>query len=773
MLQSLSVIQAALDAALESGWTTLAATLVALISLVLLLYWWRGRGDLVVYLDYPDDLDGTFHVRVDRSTTPNAEARPRSSAEELLASTLSTPRAHRRVRRETRFPQLRARRYRVQIEGLVRDPASGETIDEIFETKLVRVLRRQQVELSFHLGVIECPVIVEVTWNGEAPRDAAVAVRGREGELYDARHEPVRLHLTKGTHQLVIGSGDRVIERLVRVDSFEPTRVEVEIAEAEQLVFKGCPPAVEAYLLGEFEVAARALERDGQREQAQLLLAEFHRREGRAELAADHFERAGHPGEAADLRAALSDFRRAARLYEGAEEPRRAAEMYRSARDWLRAGESFEAARDLDEAIDCYRQGGEFAKWVGALERRGDAFAAAQIAIGQDWWARAIRLLRQVPLEDPHYAEACGLLADAYEREDHWDLAAQSLEEQIAATGTGGRSPGLQARLAELFERSGELERALALLEELRRREPTYPDVASHIEALRKKRAGQQRIDAQASTASDSGATHFLSDYRYQILEEIGRGGMGVVFKARDRRLSRVVALKRLPQTLGNFPTAVQLFLREARATASLNHKNIVTVYDADQEDGAFFITMELLEGRPLPEVLAERGPFPAPELARIAAQIVAGLEYAHQHKVVHRDVKTANLFLTDDDVIKIMDFGLAKTLEAVRREETGIGGTPLYMSPEQVVGGEVDHRADLYSLGVTLFELATGVLPFPEGDVTYHHRHTPPPDPREKAPELPDGLAALILQLLEKDADARCASAAEVASRLKPWLDA
>jgi serine/threonine protein kinase len=247
---------------------------------------------------------------------------------------------------------------------------------------------------------------------------------------------------------------------------------------------------------------------------------------------------------------------------------------------------------------------------------------------------------------------------------------------------------------------------------------------------------------------------------------------MAVVFKARDRRLSREVALKRLPETLRNYPKAVQLFLREAQATARLNHRNIVIVYDADQEDGTFFITMELLSGRSLHRLLHERGRLSVPELARIGSQISAGLDYAHQNKVVHRDIKTANLFLTDDDVIKIMDFGLATTLEEVRREETGIGGTPSYMSPEQVAGGSVDHRTDLYSLGVTLFELATGRLPFEDGDVLYHHRHTPPPNPRERNPDLPGELSELILRLLEKRVEARCSSAGEVERVMQRWID-
>jgi serine/threonine-protein kinase len=250
---------------------------------------------------------------------------------------------------------------------------------------------------------------------------------------------------------------------------------------------------------------------------------------------------------------------------------------------------------------------------------------------------------------------------------------------------------------------------------------------------------------------------------RYELLEEIGRGGMGVVYKARDRRLGRVVALKRLPENLRDHPTAVELFLREARAAAALNHPNIVTVFDADQENDNYYITMELLEGLPFDAILRKRGALIARDVARLGVQVATGLQYAHEQHIVHRDIKTANLYFTKERTVKIMDFGLAKMTEEVRRATTVIGGTPYYMAPEQAAGDSVDHRADLYAFGVTLFELLTGRVPFGKGDVVYHHRHTAPPDPRTHAKDLPDVMAELILRLMAKNPDDRCQTTAEV----------
>ncbi|HEY8493031.1 MAG TPA: serine/threonine-protein kinase [Myxococcota bacterium] len=292
-----------------------------------------------------------------------------------------------------------------------------------------------------------------------------------------------------------------------------------------------------------------------------------------------------------------------------------------------------------------------------------------------------------------------------------------------------------------------------------RPRAPLDPDLAARSEAA---------LAAALASAYADRPTPFPGAGRYQLLEEIGRGGMGVVYRAHDKRLDRIVALKRLTDDLQAHPRAVQLLLREARAAAQLNHPNIVTVYDVDHEDGAYFITMELLEGHTLASLLRRRGRFTAPEAVWLAHQAASGLAYAHERRIVHRDVKTANLFLTRDRVVKIMDFGLAKMVEAVRRRSTRIGGTPDYMAPEQALGLEVDGRADLYALGVTLYELLTGSVPFAEGDTPEQRRHAPAPDPRERAPETPAVLAELVLELLAPEPERRPASAAEVVERLR-----
>ena len=209
------------------------------------------------------------------------------------------------------------------------------------------------------------------------------------------------------------------------------------------------------------------------------------------------------------------------------------------------------------------------------------------------------------------------------------------------------------------------------------------------------------------------------------------------------------------------------LFLREAQSAAALNHPNIVTIYDADQADGNYYLTMECLEGMPLDAILKKRGKLSPKDAIRMGIQISTGLQFAHERGIVHRDIKTANLFFTRDRVVKIMDFGLAKMVEEVRKAATVIGGTPYYMAPEQALGERVDHRADLYAFGVTLFELLAGRVPFRDGDVTYHHRHTPPPALREFVPDAPAELVALVAKLMAKKPEQRPATTAEVTAAL------
>jgi len=740
----------------------LTATL-GLLLLGLLMRLARGGGDVVVLLDYPEKLRGTFSVHLLRRPEQprNSRVKTPEDASRLGASTRTQ---HHMVSRETSFRDVACRRTWFAVEGFLQAAEGGEVVSTHFATRDARPERGGTVRLEFDVSPRSCPVEVRITWDDRPVDSALVARRGAPGSMRFAKG-PVHFSLNKGRHVFVAGNSDRVCELPLEVETFEPVSLQIDLSNREHLLFTGCPPAVEPYLNGDVPAAARALERDGQSETANRLLAAFHLDQGRGDAAAKHYETAGDLRQAAELHEAASRHEEAAALYERAGEDERAAESFRSAGKLIRAGEAYTRADAYDSAVECFRKAGDVSRWIETLEKKGDVYDAAVVALDQGDRARAIQCLAKVAATDPSYPEAAMRLAEAYQGDGHGELATRKLEELIATRRAEELDSERLDCAAKLLESNGAHDRALELLEQLRVRDATYPNLATRIETLRKRRSRSQAV---TDPSAASGRAEFGQEFRYEILEELGRGGMGIVFRARDRRLGRAVALKRLPDNLRNHPKAVELFLREARAAAALNHPNIVTLFDAGQEGDTFYLTMELLEGMPLQRILSNRKRLSPAHVARLGGQIATGLEYAHEQGIVHRDIKTANLFFTNKRLVKIMDFGLAKMVEEVRRAATVIGGTPYYMAPEQSAGEAVDRRADIYALGVTFYELLAGTVPFKEGDVAFHHRHTPPPDLREVAPDVPPALAELVARMLAKQPEDRVATAREVREQLQ-----
>jgi serine/threonine protein kinase len=262
---------------------------------------------------------------------------------------------------------------------------------------------------------------------------------------------------------------------------------------------------------------------------------------------------------------------------------------------------------------------------------------------------------------------------------------------------------------------------------------------------------------------------------RYEIVAELGKGAMGVVYRANDPMLNRMVAIKTINTEEAGHEGMAEYearFYTEAKAAGSLNHPNIIIIYDIGKSGHLVYMAMEYIEGRELREMLAEGKPLPVAQAVDIAAQVGEGLAYAHQHQVVHRDIKPANIMITPEGRAKIADFGIARMRSSETRTQTGIIlGSPKYISPEQVVGKRADHRSDIFSLGVILYESLTGSTPF-NGEglsaLMYQITNHDPSPPSSSNPQVPVMLDYIIAKVLAKSPEARYQSAADFANDLR-----
>ncbi len=265
---------------------------------------------------------------------------------------------------------------------------------------------------------------------------------------------------------------------------------------------------------------------------------------------------------------------------------------------------------------------------------------------------------------------------------------------------------------------------------------------------------------------------------RYNIIGELGQGAMGTVYKAVDPLIDRVVAIKTITLSLAldEKDEYEARFYQEAKAAGRLSHPNIVTIYDVGKSGDVAYIAMEFLQGRELRDILNDGKRMPVDQVIDIVAQVALGLAYAHEHDIVHRDVKPSNIMVVRDGHVKITDFGIARMASASVRTQTGmVLGSPKYMSPEQVMGKLTDQRSDIFSLGVMLYEMLTGQAPFTGENVNaimYQTLNAVPPPPSTLSAAVPEMLNFIVAKALAKDLDDRYQDAKEFANDLKACRD-
>ena len=265
----------------------------------------------------------------------------------------------------------------------------------------------------------------------------------------------------------------------------------------------------------------------------------------------------------------------------------------------------------------------------------------------------------------------------------------------------------------------------------------------------------------------------FLAD-RYEIIEQIGTGGMSDVYKAKCHKLNRYVAIKVMKSEFSQDKTFVSKFWAEAQSAAGLVNPNVVNVYDVGVENGIYYIVMELVEGITLKKYIEKRGKLPYKEAVSIAIQVANGMDAAHQHNIVHRDIKPQNIIISKEGKVKVTDFGIAKVASSATINTSASMGSVHYISPEQARGGYSDERSDIYSLGITIFEMLTGTVPF-DGDsavaVAVQHIQDSIPAPSQLVEGIPVSVDKIVLKCTQKKTDRRYQSASELIADLKKSL--
>ena len=261
---------------------------------------------------------------------------------------------------------------------------------------------------------------------------------------------------------------------------------------------------------------------------------------------------------------------------------------------------------------------------------------------------------------------------------------------------------------------------------------------------------------------------------RYEILGRIGSGGMADVYKGKDHKLNRYVAIKVLKSDYRNDQVFIQKFVSEAQAAAGLMHPNVVNVYDVGQDRGLFYMVMELVEGITLKDYIEKKGKLSAKETISISIQMVTGLQAAHNHHIIHRDIKPQNIIISKEGKVKVTDFGIARATTATKTISTSVMGSVHYTSPEQARGGVVDEKSDIYSVGITMYEMITGHVPF-DGDstvsVALKHLQEEMVSPAEEVPDIPYSLECIIMKCTQKNPERRYHDCASLIQDLKRSL--
>ena len=520
--------------------------------------------------------------------------------------------------------------------------------------------------------------------------------------------------------------------------------------------------AADLYFEGKlYHKAAELYKKTGNMKKAYETAAEMYLDERNYLEAGKMFEKSGDHLQAGDLYERSGQTKKAGEMFMKGGDFVRANEIFQASGDPLLAAQALEKTKNFKEAAELYIKAGVYEVAARLLNESGDYYEAGMIFHRMGRLEDTISFLQKVDPGSTNYYSASLVLAQIFMDRGMLEAARERYKKLIIKTELGPDTIEPYFNLAVIYEMNREYDNALLLFDKVLAENYNYKDIQNHIELVKE---GILRVKATAGQSSGSGKP----SGRYKLISKVGQGGMGVVYRAEDTVLNRMVAYKVLPPSVRDNPKVLENFVQEARVAAAINHPNIVTIYDTGSEGVEPYIVMEFIDGTTVKEMLEEKSPLSIKDQLDISKQMCQGLEFAHSKNVIHRDIKPANVMLNKEGMVKIMDFGLAKILSSAALEGTGIQGTPLYMSPEQIEGKRVDHRTDLYSFGCTIYRMATGRPPFTDGDVYHHHMHTPPVPPKSLQPELPESMNRIILKCLAKKVDNRYQRAKEILADLE-----
>ncbi len=489
---------------------------------------------------------------------------------------------------------------------------------------------------------------------------------------------------------------------------------------------------------------------------------------GRDLEAAREFEAGQTWWRAAEMYDRAGQFAKAAELHARHGDEERAAELHAAAGNAAEAAATLERLGRWKEAARFYQEAGEVRAAARALQMAQEFFEAGTLLLQVEAMDEAVALLQQVGSDSDRYLDATTLLGDIFLERGLEGPAREKFEKALALRPMSPDFVHPAYQLATVLERQGDLTEALHLLERVLAERFDYQDAQARAAGLRVRLSQREAVPAGGDVTQ---VVTPARPARYRVARELGRGGMGIVYLAEDAVLQRSVAYKVVPASIREDPKTLDSFLREARIAASLQHPNIVTIYDAGQTTDEVYIAMEYVEGRSLQQILDESSNLSLGRALGIFRQACLGLIHAHGQNIVHRDVKPANMMITPAGVVKLMDFGLAAVVTQATARATSVRGTPFYMAPEQILGENISALSDQYSLGCTLYHMVTGRPPFVEGDVLYHHIHTDPVSPREVNPQIPVWLDAIILRTMLKSRTKRFPSVDVVLKEVESCL--